>query len=439
MKYYNPIFWSLVFLGIGIIIYGAYNLINAEQLADTELKFEDKNIQIMPVIQSLPKTSTINEESSIEYIYTNYTTDDVFAINNPIRGLIEVHVKNSTLIEKITIIGKSYAYGTILGQASATDTKLMPVIDNPELELTHEPHSDSFVGTWTFTPVIEKIDPIVVRIHLKTGVIKQTILDGVLPSIRPFADKLQVDVNRISIMQTTIQAQNNHKVEGLSWIIVGWIPLEVSIQLRRERVKEHREIIKIHSLLNSDYSMIKRIVLTYKDIHENLNNKIQNQNYGTYYTSSTDALQEFITETQIKLMFTHWDALLSSGMLIKLEGEEIEIFQVSHDEIMNGLKRETEAWQKMADELAPIIQDTNKTSAQKESEFNQISKKYLDGVLKYYDNALSHVSLVKINCGWVDLNAEFKVLSPPPTSSTPTSSTPTSSTPTSSTSDKKTN
>ena len=163
------------------------------------------------------------------------------------------------------------------------------------------------------------------------------------------------------------------------------------------------------------------------------------QNYGTYYTSSTDALQEFITETQIKLMFTHWDALLSSGMLIKLEGEEIEIFQVSHDEIMNGLKRETEAWQKMADELAPIIQDTNKTSAQKESEFNQISKKYLDGVLKYYDNALSHVSLVKINCGWVDLNAEFKVLSPPPTSSTPTSSTPTSSTPTSSTSDKKTN
>ncbi|EGG41353.1 Hypothetical protein Nlim_1812 [Candidatus Nitrosarchaeum limnium SFB1] len=210
----------------------------------------------------------------------------------------------------------------------------------------------------------------------------------------------------ISTAYAQDSTSNQDWVVSISTSFIGsavgaFVLVEISIFVKR--LKERQ---KIHDFINSDFSMINRIIETQEQSHKIMNELIQNQGQGKIYVRNYNSVINFLGQAEFRLGFLLWDAIVSSGSLIKLEGRELKTLQLSHDKILGDYKREHESWQKLADSIANVLQNESDIRIL-EYYFNMFTIEYFNGLFKTYNNIRYWIKLAKQNIDWLDLSKEF--------------------------------
>lgn len=116
-----------------------------------------------------------------------------------------------------------------------------------------------------------------------------------------------------------------------------------------ERQKEKREIKKIKSLLDSDFSVFYEEITKDRDLIQNERDKLKTEDsLVNKLISGTLDFSEFYSKYGIFYELQYWQAIVSSGSLLKLEKDEISHVQA----VANSMD-----WYNS--ELKEIHQDTN--------------------------------------------------------------------------------
>ncbi len=227
---------------IGIIpTYVGFTKLNEAQSEEDRI-IEKNEFTNVPEIKTVSGNSaSFSAVVGNEPIFTSYafkfTTDDVFAVDNRIEYKVDLHVSNPDLIRDVVLIfgirGEDYTGVAISNVDSFVETrsrlfgdtiKLLRDDDNPNL----------------FTRSGNIIFPLEGNLRLYFITIDKNGGSGTLPfddpvfTISPPLAKLQADTNRATLDQinelkesTKSQNVSNKRIEGLTWITVGAIPILV--------------------------------------------------------------------------------------------------------------------------------------------------------------------------------------------------------------------
>jgi len=191
-------------------------------------------------------------------------------------------------------------------------------------------------------------------------------------------------------------------VIGFAGVLSGiWIGYHISNE--NERQREKKEIKKIQRLLTLDFSQIYRLN---KKQHENnikIIEQIQLTSNVNKYISDIESLIKFITKFSPKTIFTNWNALETSGSLIKLDERDIVLIQLAHDKLLEIRDQELIIWADLKDKISKLL-------VIKDTRTQELFIKY---ILNYWNNEIpiqetrnnQFEYLKKIN--WIDLNASF--------------------------------
>jgi len=407
----------LLSLGIFLVGIGIEKVIFAGNEYD-ENYFKSKGIPSTPardtmVIPIEPIANTIR--GNLTNATLNFTTnDDVFAVGNRVDYSMLANVDDADHIDRVVVFLLS----------SDSMTQLFQMHNQDLLEFTHRMenaghafklskiNNNSFYLENYFTPLTEGDVYLDLEILTDKNVREDHQKHDIAFTVHPASETLQSGLTRVTAEQIKSQQKSNDVIEGLSWVIVGWIPLSLFMQIRSEEEKKKNELTKVRNLLKSDYSMINRINIMYQQMYRPLWNNIVNRHAGTIITANVAMLQDFITYIEIKYMFTFWDTIMSNGSLIKLEPNEIKIIQVTHDEIMKGYAREYEGYQSMNNKLALVVQSPILTPIQKEDQFIRITSKYFQDTTKWFETVEGLLQL-PMKFDWFDLNSEYQLDSIP--------------------------
>jgi len=164
-------------------------------------------------------------------IIMEFETEDVFSVNNPVKFKIQADVKNPDLVKSVYLI-------RIQNIGENPDPLYLLDISNKfgnSWELVKQ-ETDMFFVDGKFTPSIEKTESFFIVYFEFDGY--YNISDVITLDIHSSATKIQSETNRALTMfaeQTEInnieQKRTNLIIEGLSWIIVAWIPFGVAFEI----------------------------------------------------------------------------------------------------------------------------------------------------------------------------------------------------------------
>lgn len=403
----------LLALGVILVGIGIVKVISAGDEYD-ENYFKSKGIPSTPArdtlvipIEPIANTVQVNLTSAT----LNFTTnDDVFAVGNRVDYSMIANVDNANHLNRVVVFLLSSDGMKQLFQMH--DQDLLNYTQRMEKAghayQLYEISNTSYSLGGYFTPLSEGDVYLDLELLTDKNVREDYQKYDVAFTVHPASEILQSSITRVNTEQIKSQQKSNDVIEGLSWIIVGWIPLSLFMQIRSEEEKKKNELTKVRNLLKSDYSMINRINKMYQNMYQPLWDNILNHHAGTMIIANKEMLQNFIAYIEIKFMFTFWDTLMSNGSLIKLAPNEIKIIQVTHDEIMKGYAREYEGYQSMNDELSIVVQSPTLTPIQKEDQFIQITNKYFRNTMKFFENVEGLLRFpMKFN--WFDLDSEYQL------------------------------
>jgi len=202
------------------------------------------NVSPEPIPQTATFTFDENDfkendksETNVKDFQISFTTLDVFSVNNPIKINAILKPNNPNKIESI--------YLQIISLAEIDHVARYQIQDyvkeyEKKLIALHSDIPDTFSGSSDTLYSYQGETTFLLIIKAKDGNFEVIARDFPLITIYPYSEKLQTDLNRLTIAQIdqnnrAIQAQNrsNSIIEGLTWILLGWLPVDLAISLRK--------------------------------------------------------------------------------------------------------------------------------------------------------------------------------------------------------------
>jgi len=175
---------------------------------------------------------------------------------------------------------------------------------------------------------------------------------------------------------------------------------------QKEEKQRKVELKKIHFLINSDYSVFNRILKTQVPLHKKLHNNIVNGIGVHDYCNDHEKLVQLLVALTMKLgSFTYWNTLISSGLLIRLDPDELGIIQVTHDGIEELVSNAKNMSDKLNLDLPRRLARLGLSEQEKERILKDVCKTHFDGLFKSYDVIQNMVNLANKNIKWIDLKA----------------------------------
>lgn len=248
MRNYSNKILLLSIIGLCLIGYGIFKLFYIDD--DVEpIKVEKYGITTSPeklsVERHLKQGDLVAESgyTNIDTFDLTIQTSDVFAVNNPIIINSKIKVKDSSKIAQIGFLLNPKS----IDVSQMTDDQMTLFMNNNLQNIAGYKQDviDSSIyeivnAEMMFFAPTDNLS-YMLFIQAKNGNMERFLPTDTLFSVGPYSEKLQNDVNRLTIEQikqsdtyTHAQIKNNHAVEGLTWILLGWLPIELAISLNRK-------------------------------------------------------------------------------------------------------------------------------------------------------------------------------------------------------------
>lgn len=209
-----------------------------------ELDITKYNVSSEPTLQTATFTFDENDfkekdkpNTNVKDFQISFTTLDVFSVNNPIKVNAVLKPNEPSKIE--------FAYLQIISLSEFDHVKRYQIQDyikeyNKKLVALNLDKTDTFSGNSDTFYSYQGETTFLLIIKTKDGNFEVIAKDFPLITIYPYSEKLQTDLNRLTIAQIdqnnrAIQSQNrsNSVIEGLTWILLGWLPVDLAISLRK--------------------------------------------------------------------------------------------------------------------------------------------------------------------------------------------------------------
>lgn len=176
---------------------------------------------------------------------------------------------------------------------------------------------------------------------------------------------------------------------------------------RHENRKQQQELEKVRILINADFTLINRLVQNGIKTHKEWEEFIKKGEGLSEHLPNYDKLIDFLAALRIKLGgFTYWDALTSSGSLIKLNPDELRFVSVTHHTITEMLRLIDSSHDRLANNITKSIFIIQTPIEQKIQTVQRYCEDYFKELFETYDKLDGYVRQVKDNIEWVDLNFE---------------------------------
>lgn len=161
----------------------------------------------------------------ISKINYNFTTFDVFAVQNPYKVSISIEIPDPEVMYLIAVVIVPPTFNiTFVDHTNVQNFVDEAVAHNIAFESLPSKRVDF---NRTMLPRAEEDITFLTLIDLKNGSLIKSMDNtrGIL-HIYSYADKLQVDINRLTIANIKTQSRSSDIIEGLTWFLTGW-PLVV--------------------------------------------------------------------------------------------------------------------------------------------------------------------------------------------------------------------
>jgi len=183
---------------------------------------------------------------------------------------------------------------------------------------------------------------------------------------------------------------------------------------RKERIRNKKELDKIHLLLSSDFSLNNRLVNLQIKEFKNYLNKFEKENYALHLEKlqmemkdplAINDYTEFLKNTKLMLKFTFWETLERNGSLIKLEPTEIKTIQITHDIIIDYKNLKERDWNQLLDKISKFTIDY-KTAEDRAKKIKTESVYYIRSVLEVFESIKKNLNFVD-TIPWINLLGEI--------------------------------
>lgn len=198
-------------------------------------KAQHENISEIKALE-IPKIITYHDEydstgkEEFGTVYIDWSTNDTFSVDNNLRGDITVYLQKNVNITEISAMQ--------LGKGSdlswENNGTLIPIQLDKVKKSNHYMDKYSVVNNSYRIPFVTKVStesPLIVVVILKFQNDQQHITSWVFsspfdfPTIYPYTAKLQAETDRAVQRQVLESEITNDTIGGLTWIIVGLVPL----------------------------------------------------------------------------------------------------------------------------------------------------------------------------------------------------------------------
>lgn len=177
--------------------------------------------------------------------------------------------------------------------------------------------------------------------------------------------------------------------------IIGAVTASIFL-FTHERKKEKREIEKIKSLLNSDFSEFYKEITKDKQLIQNEHDKLEtSDSLVNKLISGEMDFSEFYSKFGIFYELSYWQAIVSSGSLLKLEKDEINHVQTVANS-MDWYNKELDVMHKKTNDdlsecLFPQDSDQQYEDEPDPEEIKDIINGYFVGVLSMTKNCIDNL------------------------------------------------
>jgi len=167
--------------------------------------------------------------------------------------------------------------------------------------------------------------------------------------------------------------------------------------------KEKRDIKKIRALINSDFARLYQ--LAKEDISKIEQDNVEHtlDDYINKITAGDTNIDEFLFEYSKISEFNFWEAIVSSGSLIKLPEKEILLIQGTIDTIQILNIDIKELGEKVERDLRTAIRDSSDSGKDR---VNEIMTEFLGDLISFYE-AVIDILKVSRSLRWVDLEKKL--------------------------------
>ena len=165
-----------------------------------------------------------------------------------------------------------------------------------------------------------------------------------------------------------------------------------------ENSKEKKEINKIRTLINSDFARFYQLAKEDISKIEQDNVEFTIDNYIDKLTSKKLDIEEFLVKYSRLFEFNFWNAITSSGSLIKLPKEEILLIQATVDTIQklnNDVKKVEEIARINLRKSILTIGSTDKDHV------NDIITDFLGDLIAFHESVISVLEQLR-SLKWLD-------------------------------------
>lgn len=249
-------FWIFFCVGLALITIGAYKII------PTEITYELESNKHMISYYQQPIQSNYsfrgvdlipnNGNTNIEHLTINFTTSDIFAVNNPYDVNISVILKHPEKISNVVFtLPTASSKFDVLTNATELFGYLNARGEQHLIFFLDKTQDSNFAGRFHLKPLIPDdykailflFTPASINGTKATLSVEKIDISKTLITVKPYTDLLRVQSDENSNIQILNTNRTNDVVEGLTWVIVGAIPLEYAIESRRrnqEKGERHR-------------------------------------------------------------------------------------------------------------------------------------------------------------------------------------------------------
>ncbi|MDE1831862.1 MAG: hypothetical protein KGI02_05760 [Thaumarchaeota archaeon] len=175
-----------------------------------------------------------NGKSLLNYVLIDFQTNDVFSVGNRINYTIGVVPNDPDKISDIYVLSVPLDFQFNLTSGADMAIYIEQGIKTGNLLQLNRNADNTFSISNSFTPPSEIQEKFMMFVKGRSSGIEPLQLYPKL-DISPATSKLQADTNheiRNQIKETT---RTNDIVEGLTWVIVAWIPLGFAYEIYRLR------------------------------------------------------------------------------------------------------------------------------------------------------------------------------------------------------------
>lgn len=234
--------------GIGLMLKGTIVILFPTNEV-TPIDIEKYGISQFPEQQTIPRNYTESDfvpskgstPSVIKQLSITFTTMDLFAVNNPVHIAVNLKVKDPEIvngIEKIIFMPTSPKNDySDLGRANLDEfeiknhDRLVELINNG---------TDTFHQEFDVKFYYQQDVGFILLVAGKGNYFERHVNPNTIFSVSPYTELIQTEVNRLTIAQIKqsnnvikTQNQSNAVIEGLEWILLGWLPFEFGINRYR--------------------------------------------------------------------------------------------------------------------------------------------------------------------------------------------------------------